>query len=47
MSLGLLLQLNQRLLKAYVLKEELRRLWGFHSRKEAERFLLDWINKAF
>jgi len=42
-----LLQLNQRLLKAYVLKEELRRLWGFNSKKEAERFLLDWINKAF
>jgi transposase len=42
-----LLQLNQRLLKAYVLKEELRRLWRFHSRNEAERFLLDWINKAF
>jgi len=42
-----LLQLNQRLLKAYVLKEELRRLWSFKSRIEALKFLLDWINKAF
>jgi transposase len=42
-----LLQLNQRLLKAYVLKEKLHRLWSFHSQNEAERLLLDWINKAF
>jgi transposase len=41
-----LLQINRNLFIAYVLKEELRRLWRFESREEAERFFFDWIKKA-
>jgi transposase len=41
-----LLQINRNLFIAYVLKEELRRLWRFESREEAERFFFDWIRKA-
>lgn len=41
-----LLCLNERLIKAYVLKEELRMLRKYDSREEAKMFLLDWIEKA-
>jgi len=41
-----LLQINRNLFIAYVLKEELRRLWRFESREEAERFFFDWIRKV-
>lgn len=42
-----LLLMNQPLYIAYVLKENLRRLWKLPSRSQAEEFLNDWINKAF
>ena len=41
-----LLQLNQPLSIAYVLKEDLRRLWSLPSFDEALTFLADWIRKA-
>jgi transposase len=41
-----LLQINRNLFIAYVLKEELRRLWRFETAEEAERFFFDWIRKA-
>jgi transposase len=41
-----LLQLNQPLSIAYVLKEDLRRLWTLPSLEEALTFLGDWIRKA-
>ena len=45
-KLQTLLRLNRNLFIAYLLKEELRRLWRFQSREEAERFFFDWIRKA-
>jgi len=41
-----LLNMNRPLFIAYVLKEDLRRLWRLSNRREAERFLYDWIRKA-
>lgn len=41
-----LLNMNRPLFIAYVLKEDLRRLWRLPNRREAERFLYDWIRKA-
>ncbi|MBD3413095.1 MAG: hypothetical protein GF421_01520 [Candidatus Aminicenantes bacterium] len=32
---------------AYVLKEELRRLWKMPSRQKAEKFLNEWCRMAF
>jgi len=42
-----LLHLNKPLFIAYVLKEELRRLWRCESRREAIRLFFDWLRKAF
>jgi len=42
-----LLRINRSIYIAYVLKEELRTLWKLPSRQHAERFLNDWIQKAF
>lgn len=41
-----LLEINRPLYIAYVLKEELRRLWKLPNRNQAERFLNDWIHIA-
>lgn len=41
-----LLSMNRPLFIAYVLKEDLRRLWRLPTRREAERYLYDWIHKA-
>lgn len=38
--------MNRPLFIAYVLKEDLRRLWRLPNRREAERYLYDWIHKA-
>ena len=38
--------LNQPLYKAYLLKEDLRRLWSMPSQKDAARFLGAWIARA-
>jgi transposase len=45
-KLSLLLRINQPIFIAYVLKEELRRLWKMLSRETAEQFLNDWIHTA-
>jgi transposase len=45
-KLSQLLSMNRPLFIAYVLKEDLRRLWRLPNRREAERFLFDWIRKA-
>jgi transposase len=42
-----LLRMNRPLFIAYVLKEDLRQLWHLPDRRQAERFLYDWIRKAF
>ncbi|MBD3414619.1 MAG: ISL3 family transposase [Candidatus Aminicenantes bacterium] len=42
-----LLRINQPIFIAYVLKEELRRLWKMPSRQKAEKFLNEWIRMAF
>lgn len=41
-----LLSINRPLFIAYVLKEDLRRLWKLPSKNQAERFLFDWIHTA-
>jgi transposase len=41
-----LLSINQPISIAYVLKEDLRRLWSLPNRDHAAKFLFDWINKA-
>jgi transposase len=41
-----LLSMNYPIYIAYVLKEDLRRLWKLPSRNQAERFLNDWFRKA-
>lgn len=40
------LRLNEPLLLAWYLKEELRELWSQTSRKQMEAFLKDWCDKA-
>jgi transposase len=40
------LRLNEPLLLAWYLKEELRELWNQTSRKQMKAFLEDWCNKA-
>lgn len=45
-KLRALLNLNKSLYIAYVLKEDLRRLWHCETRKEAIRFFFDWLRKA-
>jgi len=45
-KLNQLLNINRPLYIAYVLKEDLRRLWKLPTRSQAERFLNDWIHKA-
>jgi transposase len=42
-----LLEINQSLNTAYILKEELRELWHCTSLKEAEDYLDDWLKKAW
>ena len=42
-----LLAINHALNIAYILKEELRELWNCTSRSEAERYLTDWLKKAW
>lgn len=41
-----LLLINRPIYIAYVLKEELRRLWKMPSRQEGEKFLYEWIRMA-
>ena len=41
-----LLAINRPISIAYVLKEDLRRLWSLPTRYQAARFLSDWIEKA-
>ena len=38
--------MNEPLAKAYYLKEDLRQIWNQTDKKEAERFLDDWIKRA-
>ena len=45
-KLQALLRINRNLFIAYVLKEELRRLWGFESREDAGRFFVAWRRKV-
>jgi transposase len=45
--LNRLLEINQPLNTAYILKEELRELWSCTSLKEAEQYLNDWLKKAW
>ncbi len=45
-KLSQLLSMNRPIFIAYVLKEDLRRLWRLPNRKDAEKFLYDWIRKA-
>ena len=45
-KLDLLLRINRPLSIAYVLKEDLRRLWTLPSREQAFAHLADWIAKA-
>jgi transposase len=40
------LELNQPLALVYYMKEDLRRLWSFPHKKDAARFLQDWVNRA-
>jgi len=45
-KLSLLLNLNQSLSIAYILKEELRRFWGCANEQLAQEHLLNWIRMA-
>jgi transposase len=45
-KLELLLRINRPISMAYVLKEDLRRLWALPTLDEAVTFLADWIAKA-
>lgn len=45
-KLNRLLDLNQTLNTAYVLKEELRNLWSCTNRQKAEEYLNNWLKKA-
>jgi transposase len=45
-KLDLLLRINRPISIAYVLKEDLRRLWTLPSQDQALAFLADWIAKA-
>jgi transposase len=45
-SLARLLKLNLKTVRAYLLKEELRKLWGHFSITLAGAFLLDWCRAA-
>lgn len=40
------LDMNAQLAQAYYLKEELRTIWMQASKKQAEKILLDWVEKA-
>lgn len=42
-----LLKINQSLNIAYIMKEELRALWKRVSRKEAEKYLDNWLKQAW
>jgi len=46
-KLDRLLQLNEPLNMAYLLKEELRRLWNCQNRRQAEEYLDNWLSKAW
>lgn len=46
-KLDRLLNLNRSLSTAYVLKEELRELWDYDTREEAEESLSNWLQKAW
>ena len=41
------LELNEPLAAAYYLKEELRQLWSFASKQEAEVFFDGWLKRAW
>ena len=45
-KLELLLRINRPISLAYVLKEDLRRLWSLPSQEQALAFLADWIARA-
>lgn len=40
------LQMNQPLATAYYMKEDLRTLWAYESKEQADGFLTDWIARA-
>jgi transposase len=40
------LELNKPLATAYYMKEDLRRLWNQPTRKDAFKFLIDWVYRA-
>lgn len=41
-----LLEANRNLMKVYVLKEDMKQLWGFRYPKAAKRFWKDWYRRA-
>jgi len=46
-KLNRLLELNQSLFTAYILKEELRCFWNCNTRQQAEEYLANWLDKAW
>ncbi len=46
LSLKNLLKINLKTVRAYLLKEELRKLWGHFSITLASSFLFDWCRAA-
>jgi transposase len=44
-QLNTLFQLNRRMMKAYLLKESLERLWSYHYEGAAMRYLQSWVNQ--
>ena len=45
-KLGDLLKLNLNSIRAYLMKEDFQRFWGFKSVDLAEKFMDDWIDRA-
>jgi transposase len=41
-----LLDVNETISTAYILKDELKMLWQCNSKEEADSFLVDWVGKA-
>lgn len=45
-KLALLMEANMPIYTAYLLKEDIRRLWDFPDRLPAAEFLTDWLDRA-
>ena len=44
-QLNALFRLNRRMMKAYLLKESLERLWSYHYEGAAMRYLQSWVDQ--